>query len=57
MEGNKPQFRIYSGYPTAKRLKDDKDHEIENFTITLNSLEAGEQAYLERKDIYETLKD
>ena len=57
MEDNKPQFRIYSGYPTAKRLKDDKGHEIENFTITLNSLEAGEQAYLERKDIYETLKD
>ena len=30
---------------------------IENYEITLNSLEAGEQAYSERKDIYETLKN
>ena len=30
---------------------------IENYEITLNSLEAGEQAYTERRDIYETLKN
>ena len=34
-----------------------KGNTIENYEITLNSLEAGEQAYSERKDIYETLKN
>ena len=50
-------FNIYSGYPTAKALKDVDGNAIENYEITLNSLEAGEQAYTERKDIYETLKN
>jgi hypothetical protein len=50
-------FNIYSGYPTAKALKDVDGNAIENYEITLNSLEAGEQAYSERKDIYETLKN
>lgn len=57
IEGNEPHFNIYSGYPTAKSLKDVYGNSIENYEITLNSLEAGEQAYSERKDIYETLKD
>lgn len=50
-------FNIYSGSPTAKVLKDVEGNSIENYEITLNSLEAGEQAYSERKDIYETLKN
>lgn len=50
-------FNIYSGYPTEKVLKDVNNNTIENYEITLNSLEAGEQAYSERKDIYETLKN
>ncbi len=57
MENNEPHFNIYSGYPTAKVLKDVKGNLIENYEITLNSLEAGEQAYSERKNIYETLKN
>jgi len=57
MEANEPHFNIYSGYPTAKALKDVEGNSIENYEITLNSLEAGEQAYSERKDIYETLKN
>ena len=57
MEADEPHFNIYSGYPTAKVLKDVKGNSIENYEITLNSLEAGEQAYSERKDIYETLKN
>lgn len=52
-----PHFNIYSGYPTAKTLKDVEGNEIENYEITLNSLEAGEAAYSERKEIYETLKN
>lgn len=54
---DEPQFKIYSGFPTAKVLKDVDGNTIENYEITLNSLEAGEQAYSERKDIYETLKN
>ena len=57
METEGPHFNIYSGYPTAKALKDVEGNSIENYEITLNSLEAGEQAYSERKDIYETLKN
>lgn len=57
MEADGPHFNIYSGYPTAKVLKDVEGNSIENYEITLNSLEAGEQAYSERKDIYETLKN
>ena len=56
-EEDGPHFKIYSGYPTAKSLKDVEGNEIENYEITLNSLEAGEQAYSERKEIYETLKN
>lgn len=57
IEANEPHFNIYSGYPTAQFLKDIKGSTIENYQITMNSLEAGEQAYSERKDIYETLKN
>lgn len=57
IDANEPHFNIYSGYPTAQFLKDVKGNTIENYQITMNSLEAGEQAYSERKDIYETLKN
>lgn len=57
IEADGPHFNIYSGYPTAKALRDVDGNTIENYKITLNSLEAGEQAYSERKDIYETLKN
>ena len=57
MKADGPHFNIYSGYPTAKVLKDINGNTIENNEITLNSLAAGEQAYSERKDIYETLKN
>lgn len=56
-DGDGPHFNIYSGYPTAKTLIDVNGKSIENYEITLNSLEAGEQAYSERKEIYETLKN
>jgi hypothetical protein len=52
-----PHFNIFSGYPTAKNLKDVYGNTIENYVITLNSLEAGEQAYSERRNIYEILKN
>lgn len=57
IDADEVRFNIYSGYPTAKSLEDINGNSIENYKITLNSLEAGEQAYSERKDIYETLKN
>lgn len=57
IEANEPHFNIYSGYPSAKNLTDVDGNTIENYEITINSLEAGEQAYSERRDIYETLKN
>ena len=57
IEDNKPVFTVYSGFPTSPKLKDTNGNEVENYNITLDSLEAGEEAYKERKDIYETLKN
>ena len=51
------QFFMYSGFPGSRELKDVNGNTIENYEITLNSLEAGEQAYTERRNIYETLKN
>lgn len=57
IESGIPQFYTYSGFPGAKTLDDVTGNSIENYEITLNSLEAGEQAYSERREIYETLKN
>lgn len=57
IENGKPRFYTYSGFPGSKELKDVSGNIIENYVITLDSLEAGEEAYKERKGIYETLKN
>ena len=57
IEGGVTNFYMYSGFPGSKELKDINGNRIENYEITLNSLEAGEEAYTERKGIYETLKN
>lgn len=49
------EFRLYGGNATALTLKTTNGHEIQNYLVTLNSLEAGRNAYLERRTIYETL--
>lgn len=51
------KFVLYSGHPTDKKLKSVDGDEIDNYEITISSLEAGEDAYNERSDIYEALKD
>ena len=57
MVDNNPIFTVYSGFPTSQKLKDINNNEVENYNTTLDSLEAGENAYKERKLIYETLKN
>lgn len=55
--GGEPEFYTYSGFPGSKTLTDVNGNKIVNYDITLDSLEAGEEAYTERKGIYETLKN
>lgn len=52
-----PEFRLYSGHPGDKQLTTVDGHKVRNYTITLDSLEAGEDAYKERKHSYEILEN
>lgn len=53
----KPEFSIYYGYPTDRKLKTKDGKEMENYTIQLDCLEAGSEAYKKRKETYENLKN
>ena len=55
--GGETKFYTYSGFPGSKVLTDVNGNSIANYDITLDSLEAGEEAYTQRKGIYETLKN
>jgi len=56
--GDKIQYNVYFGHPMNKVLKNAKGKEIQNIDILFNCLEAGEEAYYERKQkAYEILKD
>jgi hypothetical protein len=50
-------YRLYSGHPTDLRLYSPDGKSISTHAITLNSLEAGPQAYDGRRQIYEAVKD
>jgi hypothetical protein len=56
VEAGKPTFRIYSGYPTDQTLSAVAGETISTRELTLNSLEAGEEAYQQRKERYEALE-
>lgn len=51
------KFDIYYGAPTDKQLRDKNNKVIPNFNVQMNSLEAGENAYLNREQGYENLKN
>lgn len=50
-------YRIYSGHPTDKRLHSTDGHSIANHEIMMNSLEAGKDAYDERRQGYEAIEN
>lgn len=50
-------FKIYYGSPTDKKLKNKDGESIPNFNIQMDSLEAGEDAYINRREGYENLKN
>jgi hypothetical protein len=57
MEGNAVVYRVYAGYPTDLSLHSLDGKMIGNYLITLNTLEAGQDAYDDRRRGYEALKD
>lgn len=56
-ENGKPKFKLYSGHPTDKSLRSLDGRSVSNHQITMNSLEAGEDAYNERRKGYEIIKN
>lgn len=57
LEGDDTVYRRYSGYPSDIDLISICGKRIKNFEVTMNSLEAGEVAYSERRSGYESIKD
>lgn len=58
LEESKFKYRVYTGYPSNKELTCSDGKKIKNFDALLNCLEAGIDAYTERKDqAYEILKN
>lgn len=51
-------YQIFMGYPHSKKLKDLEGEETNNYDILLKCLEAGTEAYNERKlRNYDVLKN
>jgi len=57
VEGDDIVYRRYSGHPYDKELCSIDGKKINNFQVTMNSLEAGEHAYDERRSGYESIKN
>lgn len=55
-EDDKVVYRIYSGYPTDKKLLSVDGKSISSHEIVMDSLEAGLDAYDSRKEGYEAIK-
>lgn len=58
IDNDELKYKVYYGHPMSKTLKNSDDEEIQNIDILFNCLEAGEEAYYERKlRAYEILKN
>lgn len=58
LEENDFVYRVFTGYPSDKELSSIDGEKIKNFDALLNCLEAGFEAYVERKNqAYEILKN
>jgi len=51
------KYRIYSGFPASKELISTDLKKIDTFEVTMGCLEAGQDAYDERRMGYENLKN
>lgn len=50
-------YRRYAGHPSDIELCSIDGKKINNFHVTMNSLEAGEDAYIDRRSGYESIKN
>lgn len=57
IEGGNIVYRRYSGHPSDKELSSIDGNKLNNFHVTMNSLEAGEDAYVKRRGGYESIKN
>jgi len=57
LENGVPRYRIFSGYPTDKKLVSVDGKIINSHETLLNSLEAGADTYERRRQAYEAIKD
>ncbi len=58
LETGNVRYRVYSGYPSSKELTSPEGDSIVNFDAMLNCLEAGIDAYTDRRiKSYEILKN
>ena len=57
IEGDNVVYKRYSGHPSDKELCSIEGKKINNFQVTMNTLEAGEDAYVGRRDGYESIKN
>ena len=57
LENGVPKYRIFSGYPTDKKLVSVDGRVIYSHETLLNSLEAGAETYERRRQAYEAIKD
>ena len=53
----KIKYLIYSGFPTSKLLLSTSGKTLNTWEVTMGCLEAGEDAYDERRQSYEDLKN
>ena len=57
IEGGNVIYRLFSGFPTDRRLSSIDGEKISNYEIMLNSLEAGYDVYDDRRQGYEAIRD
>lgn len=57
LEGGDVVYRLYSGYPTDKKLSSIDGRTIGSHEIVMDSLEAGMDAYNSRRQGYEAIKN
>lgn len=57
IEKDNPVFRVFTGYPTDKVLYSNDGKSINNLSVQLTCLEAGEDSYSKRSEMYEILKN
>lgn len=57
IEAQQPVYKLFYGRPSDKLLFSSDGDSIKNIDVVLDYLEAGEQAYLDRRHDYEMLKN